>query len=302
MANREEVTVNLHFGDCLDLLPTIASESIDAVITDSPYPHIKRDYGTWTTEEWWALIVEGVIPEVRRILKPTGSAVFILQPNSEKVGKMRGWLWEFMAWVCREWNMVQDVWWWNVSMLPSGGATQQGLMRQSLKSCVWAGESDCYRNQKAILWNVSQQTKAMERTDRARGTIREHLPSGHSIDRNKIYDSIRRRGGVTPFNVIPIGTDAARMADKGIIHSAGTPLKLADWWTRYICPPGGTVLDPFMGSGTMGLAALNNGCSFIGIEKMPGQEYFATAEERIKEALHQYQHQPVQLEMATHGR
>jgi len=97
-------------GDCLDILPTIPDASVDAVITDPPYPHIKRDYGTWTTKEWWEMVVEGVVPEVRRILKPTGSAVFILQPNSEKVGKMRGWLWEFMAWVCREWNMVQDAW------------------------------------------------------------------------------------------------------------------------------------------------------------------------------------------------
>jgi DNA modification methylase len=55
-------------GDCLDVLPTIPDASVDAVITDPPYPHIRRDYGTWTTEEWWALIVEGVVPEVRRIL------------------------------------------------------------------------------------------------------------------------------------------------------------------------------------------------------------------------------------------
>jgi len=119
------------------------------VITDPPYPCIKRDYGYWTVEEWWELIVEGVIPEVRRILKPTGSAVFILQPNSEKVGKMRGWLWEFMAWVCREWNMVQDVWWWNPAVMPSGVSTprSRGLTRASVKACVWGGSSNCYRAQ-----------------------------------------------------------------------------------------------------------------------------------------------------------
>lgn len=269
-------------GNCLDILPTIPNQSVDAVITDPPYPCIKRDYGYWNTEEWWELIVEGVIPEVRRILKPTGSAVFILQPNSEKVGKMRGWLWEFMAWVCREWNMVQDVWWWNTSTLPSGGATKHGLLRQGIKACVWLGNSGCYRNQGAVLWEAAKQTKMMERADRARGLAREHQPSGHSINRNKVYDSIKRRGGVTPFNILPIGTDAARMADKGIIHGAGTPLKLADWWVRYIVPKGGIVIDPFMGSGTMAIAAIKNHCHFFGCDTV--REYVNCANERIEKA------------------
>lgn len=58
-------------------------------------------------------------------------------------------------------------------------------------------------------------------------------------------------------------------------------MKLADWWTRYIVPPGGVACDPFMGSGTMGVAALQNGASFIGIEKMT--KHFETAQRRIME-------------------
>jgi len=84
------VTWRVIHGDCLEVLPTLKVGSVDAVITDPPYPHIKRDYGEWTTEEWWELIVEGVVPEVRRVLKPMGSAVFILQPNSKHVGQLRG--------------------------------------------------------------------------------------------------------------------------------------------------------------------------------------------------------------------
>lgn len=120
-----EIYFELYNDNCINVLPTIASQSVDAVITDPPYPHIKRDYGKWTTEEWWELVVENVIPEVRRILKPTGSAVFILQPNSKHVGQMRGWLWEFMAWVCREWNIVQDAYWWNIAALPTTGASRR---------------------------------------------------------------------------------------------------------------------------------------------------------------------------------
>jgi DNA modification methylase len=55
-----------------------------------------------------------------------------------------------------------------------------------------------------------------------------------------------------------------------------------DWWVRYISPPGGTVLDPFIGSGTVGIAAMENGRDCIGIERDPG--YHDIAARRIAEA------------------
>lgn len=261
-------SVKLYHGDCLTILPQIASSSVDAVITDPPYPEISRSYGRWTVEEWWTLIVEGVIPQVRRILKPTGSAVFILQPNSEHVGQMRGWLWEFMAWVCREWNMVQDVWWWNLEGPPSVHASQYGLLRGKIKSCVWIGSSDCYRNQEKIMWSESQSNKAYRL--RKRFCREANTPSGWDTDYKRCSMAAGKKGGlVTPYNILLCGTDGFRKTknQKENRHGACTPLKLADWWTRYIVPPGGVVCDPFAGSGTMGLAALQNDCSFIGVEK-----------------------------------
>ena len=49
---------------------------------------------------------------------------------------------------------------------------------------------------------------------------------------------------------------------------------------RLITPPGGTVLDPFAGSGTTGMAAKAEGFGFIGIEKE--QEYVDISERRIE--------------------
>jgi hypothetical protein len=130
--------IQLHHGDCTAVLPTMPAASVDAVITDPPYPCIDREYGRWTEEEWFALM-RVVVPECMRVLKPSGSAVFILQPNSERVGRMRTWLWEFMLWVGKEWGIVQDAWWWNHAALPVGGAITKGLLRASLKACVWVG-------------------------------------------------------------------------------------------------------------------------------------------------------------------
>jgi DNA modification methylase len=267
-------------GDCLDILPTIPDQSVDAVITDPPYPHIKRDYGYWTTAQWWEMIVEGVISEVRRILKPTGSAVFILQPNSEKVGKMRGWLWEFMAWVCREWNMVQDAWWWNTSALTTGLSTprERGLMRASLKACVWCGGSDCYRDQEKALW-LESHGNAYRRSI-AKRFDRDETPSGQGSSNVARFATLQR-GGVTPFNVFPIPRGGGDSQETNG-HGGSTPPKLLDWWTRYIVPPGGLIVDPFIGSGTMAIAAIKNRCRFFGCDTVP--EYIDIAKERIAKA------------------
>ncbi len=272
--------MTLHLGDCLDILKTLPDGSVDAVVTDPPYPEIDRPYGRLTEAQWWALIVEGVIPEVRRILKPTGSAVFILQPNSRKVGSMRSWLWEFMAWACREWNMVQDVWWWNFTSPPTVHAHEtNGLCKPSVKACVWLGPADCHRDQRAVLWAASDSMLAASKSDRALRT----RPSGLTVRIGRIASRVEERGGCSPFNLLPIANTNSTASAGSHGHGAGTPEPLADWWTRYISPPGGVVLDPFVGSGTMALAAIKQGRSAIGIERDPA--YHAIAQRRINAAL-----------------
>jgi DNA modification methylase len=63
-------------------------------------------------------------------------------------------------------------------------------------------------------------------------------------------------------------------------HPTVKPIKLMQYLCRLITPKGGTVLDPFMGSGTTGLACKNEGFDFIGIEKE--EEYFEIAKARLQ--------------------
>ncbi len=275
--------IDLRLGDCRELLQNIETASIDAIITDSPYAEIDRPYGRLTEMEWWDLMMI-VCKEARRILKPTGSAVFIIQPNSKHIGQMRGWVFEFMAWVCREWNMVQDIYWWNTTALPLSVAIQGKLTRASLKPCVWAGEPNCYRNQDNVLWGESERNN-VRRKEKQYEHGRIKRPSVGTLNEETMIGAAELRGGVTPFNVLPIpNADSVNSAGANG-HGAGTPLELAKWWTRYIVPTSGVVLDPFMGSGTMGLAALEYGDSFVGIEKDTG--YFEIAERRIVDAQKQ---------------
>ena len=63
-------------------------------------------------------------------------------------------------------------------------------------------------------------------------------------------------------------------------HPTVKPQELMKYLCRLVTPKGGVVLDPFMGSGSTGMAAKDEGFDFIGIEKE--QEYFEIAEARIK--------------------
>lgn len=68
-------------------------------------------------------------------------------------------------------------------------------------------------------------------------------------------------------------------------HPTEKPVELMAFWLRNSSKAGDVICDPFMGSGTTGVAALRNNRRFIGIEKDP--EYFSTACRRIEDAQRQ---------------
>jgi DNA modification methylase len=62
-------------------------------------------------------------------------------------------------------------------------------------------------------------------------------------------------------------------------HPTKKPINLMSWLVKLVCPPKGIVLDPFCGSGSTCVAAVEQGMKFIGIEREP--EYHAIAEKRV---------------------
>ena len=275
----------LIFGDNIEEMKKLPDQSVDSVVTDPPYAGIVRDYGTWTEDDWHTMMA-AVIKEIRRILKPSGSAMFVLQSNQSTIGTMRPWLWEFLAKYTKEWNMVQDAWWWNYAYMPTTHVSRKWrLMRPSLKVCAWFGAPDCYRNQDAILWKPSEANKAHNLQDRAL----KKYPSGSSMREGRCIETMNARGGSTPFNVVPLSEqesiDNVMMCTggkkSGSTHGATTPIQLCEYWVNYITPKGGTVLDPFSGTGTVGRAAIRHGFKYIGIEKF--KDYHEEAEKGLAE-------------------
>jgi site-specific DNA-methyltransferase (adenine-specific) len=75
------------------------------------------------------------------------------------------------------------------------------------------------------------------------------------------------------------------LASEGKFHPTQKPLPLMRWCIHHLPEPNRTILDPFLGSGTTGVACVKLGRSFIGIEVEP--KYFEIAVRRIEEAHNQ---------------
>ena len=93
-------------------------------------------------------------------------------------------------------------------------------------------------------------------------------------------------GGISTAEKAWIGTNSASgkygslKAPQKNIHPTVKPIKLMKYLCRLITPKGGTVLDPFMGSGSTGMAAKEENFKFVGIEKE--EQYFNIASARIE--------------------
>ena len=112
--------------------------------------------------------------------------------------------------------------------------------------------------------SASERNAGLEGMELKAGGIMDHRPSG----------DMHTRMGNGPT------------APKANNHPTVKPQKLMRYLVRMITPPGGTVLDCFMGSGSTGLAALTEGFSFVGIEREP--EYLEIASKRIFSAFPEF--------------
>ena len=107
--------------------------------------------------------------------------------------------------------------------------------------------------------------------------------SGTSFDSGMANLELRNKyvqppGGASRFFYVAKASKRERGEDNH--HPTVKPIALMEYLIRLITPPGGTVLDPFMGSGTTGCACARLGFQFIGIEREA--EYAEIAKKRIK--------------------
>lgn len=118
--------------------------------------------------------------------------------------------------------------------------------------------------------------KAVVRSDKQRGHSRRHAGFNDRWDKMSVEE--QQSNGANKRSVWHVATKPFSEA-----HFATFPEELIIDCIKAGCPPGGIVLDPFMGAGTTALVAKSQGRNYIGLELNP--EYIKIAEKRLRSKL-----------------
>ena len=116
-----------------------------------------------------------------------------------------------------------------------------------------------------------------------------YYPKASKSERNKGCDDLEEKqgGGMkgTELQTLLTGSGNIRNNMMKNNHPTVKPIKLMEYLIEMVTPENGTVLEPFLGSGTTGVASVNLKRNFIGIEL--DKDYFAICEKRIADAQKQ---------------
>lgn len=248
--------IDIHHGDCLEVMAGLPDASVDMILCDLPY-------GT-TACNWDTVIpFEPLWAQYRRVAKrnaaivltatmPFTAALVMSNPAEfryrwvwDKVNRITG----FLDAKKRPLRVVEDV-------------------------CVFYGAQPTYVPQK---WQ-GEPYKAWHGPKAAK-------PAGSAVYQEQITSTLTdcSDGMRYPQDLLRIKAD--NRGAEGRVHPTQKPVALMEYLIRTYTQEGETVLDNCMGSGTTGVACANTGRRFIGIER--DDKYFAIASERIAAAQRQ---------------
>lgn len=264
------VDASLYLGDCSDRLRTLASESVDLIITSPPYADSRSTtYGGMKPDDYvdWFLPVSA---ELLRILKPTGT--FVLNIKEKVVnGERHTYVIELILAMRRQgWLWTEEFIWHKKNSYPGKWPNRFRDSWERLLQFNKDRKFHMYQDEVMVPMGdwAERRLKNLSNTDHVRDPSKVGSGFGKRvanwIGRDKAY----------PTNVLHMATET-----KNRYHSAVFPDDLPKWFIKLFTQPGDCVLDPFMGSGTAVRVALQMQRNAIGIEILP--EYFRLAQESV---------------------
>lgn len=153
---------------------------------------------------------------------------------------------------------------------------QQGDVRGTEQSYSGSDDTNCY--------GIYGRIRSDRRGDSGSAARFFYCAKASKADRNHGLNHMPKKAGGMISNTsgqhITRRDTEYEPTSQSNIHPTVKPVELMRYLCRLITPPNGIVLDPFMGSGSTGVAALQEGFNFTGIEI--NKEYFEIARERIK--------------------
>lgn len=241
------MSITLNNGDCYSIIPSLDNNSVDLVITDPPYSLGNCKGGG--------------------LYKPVGSD----SPDNPYKRKATNSIRELKDLGCNEFNAKAFL----------------ELIRPKMKK--FYGFFFCnkpllpeylnYANDNKLLFEIFSLIKSNPIPAR----------NNHFLPDTEYCVMLRERG--TYFSKNALFDDYKKnyivSCSGKRLHPAEKPVEFIERFIRVCCPEHGTILDPFMGSGSTGVACKKLGRSFFGIEK--NKKYFEIAEERINDKSNEEQ-------------
>lgn len=217
--------IELHHGDCLEVIKSISDNSVDLVLTDPPYNISQKnnfhtmnragiDFGEWDKK----FDLFSYIDDVSRVLNKNGSFI-----------------------VFNAWKNLGDI----ARYAESKGFDTKDMIRLEKTNPMPRNRDRRYiTDYECAIWFVKHNAKWIFNRQ------------SKTYERPKYVGSIETK-----------------------LHPTQKNLGLMEWLILIHSNKNNTILDPFMGSGTTGVACKNLNRNFIGIEL--NEEYFNIAMERI---------------------
>ena len=250
--------INLMQGDCLEMMKTIPDGSVDLTVTSPPYDNLRSYNGN--NDQWGEHVWKDVIADLHRVTTDGGVVVWVVNDATIK-GSETGTSFKQALHAMECGFNLHDTMIYEKAQA-FGGSKYAYLASFEYMFVLSKGRPKTFNplcDRKNVRGGVAETTaKAGMRRD---GAIPErHLKTAKEFGKRKNIWKYGVGGGKTK-------------------HPAVFPLKLAQDHILSWSNEGDTILDPFMGSGTTGVAAKNLGRDFIGIEL--DESYFNIAKERI---------------------
>jgi len=245
-------------GDCLERMKEIEIGSVDLTVTSPPYDNLRSYNGNndnWNEDAWKA-----VISGLYRVTKKGGVVVWVVGDATVK-GSETGTSFKQALWAMKcGFNLHDTMFFEKASRIPT---------------------QDRYYNVTEYMFVFSKGKPS------AMNFIKDHKNITRGAVKRK--DKVINKGANVKSDTFMTTGEFSRRSNiwrygtggNGTGHPAIFPEKLAGDHIISWSNTGDTVLDPFMGSGTTGLAAKKLNRSFIGIEK--DETYFNIAKDRIND-------------------
>jgi site-specific DNA-methyltransferase (adenine-specific) len=278
----------LYAGDCQGVLPELSAGSVDAVVTDPPYCYLHQNFDRRFDETAFFI-------QCKRVLKETG---FIVQFGRGTSFYRRNSLLARMGFSFKE-EIIWDKRYISSPFQPVKRVHEtisiyglEGRLRSPLIPYLEKKQFDI-----SSMGNDIKRILSLLKSHNGMEKVLDFVENGLRYDGEG-----RKKSNITcnALKYCDAGTHLLRSIKEGLYertimevkmdrfqqeHPAQKPERLMERIAALVSDAGDLILDPFMGSGTTGVACINTGRKFIGIEL--NEEYFDIACRRINKAQKQ---------------